>query len=196
MPYKPKILAFAGSLRKDSYNKKLLKIAVDGAIQAGAEVTHIDISNYPLPLYDGDLETQKGLPENALTFKKLFWEHDGFLIASPEYNSSISGALKNIIDWVSRPASADEVYLGCFIDKVAVIMGASPGGLGGLRGLVHLRSILENIYTIVLPDQKAIPNAMDAFDAEGQLKNAEQQKAIAKLGIKLAETLSKLKGNK
>lgn len=193
MAYKPKILAFAGSLRKDSYNKKLVKIAVNGARQAGADVTHIDICDYPLPLYDGDLEAEKGLPDKAIALKKLFWDHDGFLIASPEYNSSISGSLKNIIDWVSRPASSDEVYLSCFIDKVAVIMGASPGGLGGLRGLVHLRSILENIYTIVLPNQKTISSAMDAFDAAGQLKNAEQQQAVEQLGKKLTDTLAKLK---
>jgi len=154
MQKKPKILAFAGSLRQGSFNKKLIKIAAKGAEEAGAEVTYIDIRDFALPIYDGDIEQKEGIPENAMALKKLMWAHEGFMISSPEYNSSISGALKNIIDWTSRPATPQEVYLSCFIDKVAVLMSTSPGALGGLRGLVHLRSILENIYTIVLPTQK------------------------------------------
>lgn len=193
MVYRPKILAFAGSLRKDSYNKKLVKIAVKGAEQAGAVVTYIDLSDFPLPVYNEDIETSQGLPANALKLKELMLASDGFLIAAPEYNSSISGALKNAIDWASRPASKDEVYLSCFIGKAAVIMSASPSQLGGLRGLVTVRSILENIYTIVLPEQKTIPLAMDAFTPEGTLKDSKQQAAVEKLGKTLTEFLGKLK---
>lgn len=195
MSYKPKILAFAGSLRKDSFNKKLVKIAIRGAEQAGAQVTHIELNDYPLPIYNADIEEKEGLPENAIKLKKLMWEHDGFIISAPEYNSSLSAVLKNTIDWASRNASADEVYLSCFIDKIALIISASPGGLGGLRGLVHLRSILENIYTFVIPGQKSISNAAEAFDVSGKLKNADQHKAIEELGKKLTEVMKKLKGN-
>jgi len=189
----PKILAFSGSLRTDSFNKKLVKIAVEGAKDAGAEVTLIDLRDYPLPIYDGDLEAKDGLPPNAIKLKELMWNHDGFLISAPEYNSSISAVLKNVIDWASRQASADEVYLSCFIDKVALLLSASPGGLGGLRGLVHLRAILENIFTIVLPNQKCISNAAEAFDASGNLKSAEQQKAVIALGKKLVTFTRKFK---
>jgi len=195
MNRKPKILAFAGSIREGSYNKKLIQAAVNGAKKAGAEVTLIDIKDYPLPVYDGDIEEQQGLPENAMKLKKLMWEHDGFLIASPEYNSSISGALKNLIDWTTRQATKDEVYLSCYIDKVAAIMSASPGGLGGIRGLVHLRSILENIYTLVLPTQKTISNAQEAFDSEGNLKNETHAKEVENIGNKLAIMIDKLKSS-
>lgn len=189
MTHQPKILAFAGSLRKDSFNKKLIKIAARGAEEAGAKVTLIDLLDFPLPIYNGDLEAASGLPENALKLKKLFLEHDGFIIASPEYNSSISGVLKNTIDWVSRQATPDEVYLCCFADKVALLLSASPGGLGGLRGLVHLRAILENIGTWVMPGQKTIPNAQEAFDESGHLKKGEE--AVLDLAKKLVATLQK-----
>ena len=118
--------------------------------------------------------------------------HQGLLIASPEYNSSISGVLKNTIDWVSRP-DPGEAPLTCFVDKVAVIMSASPGALGGLRGLVHLQAILGNIKVIVLPDQIAVPKAYDAFNSDGTLKDAKQQAAVEKLGFNLAMVLAKLK---
>lgn len=192
MEGKPKILVFAGSLRADSYNKKIAKIAMHGAEKAGAEVTYIDLKDYPLPVYNAEIEESEGLPENALKLKELMLNSDGFIIASPEYNSSISGALKNVIDWVSRPATPDEKYLCCFIDKVALIMSASPGGLGGLRGLVHLRAILENIFTIVLPSQKTIPNAAEAFDEKGNLKSADLRRSIEELGAKLAQATCKL----
>lgn len=193
MSYQPKILVFAGSLRKGSYNKQLAKIAAKAAEDAGAQVTYLDLADYPLPVYDGDVESKEGLPANAIKLKELMLKSDGFIISSPEYNSSISGALKNVIDWTSRTINANEPPLICYRDKVALIISASVGGLGGLRGLVHLRAILENINTFVLPGQKTIANASEAFDHDGNLKSEEAQKAIYTLSKKLVETISKLK---
>jgi chromate reductase, NAD(P)H dehydrogenase (quinone) len=187
----PKILAFAGSTRIDSYNKKLVKVAAAGAKAAGAEVTYVDLRDLPLPLFDEDLEAQEGLPANAQTFKDLMISHQGLLIASPEYNSSLAAVLKNAIDWASRPA-ANEAPLAAFADKVATIMSASPGALGGLRGLVHLRSILGNIKVLVLPDQIALPKAYEAFNVDGTLKDPKQQESIEQLGAGLTKILLKL----
>src|SRR5262245_45553181 len=133
----PRILAFAGSARCESFNKKLVKIAADAAQRAGAHVTLIDLANYPLPIMNQDLEAEQGPPENALALKKLFLENDGLMMSCPEYNSSITPLWKNTIDWVSRPGPGDPpIGLTAFKNKVAAIMSASPGGLGGLRGLV------------------------------------------------------------
>lgn len=189
----PRILAFAGSTRRDSFNKKLVTIAAGAARSAGAEVSLIDLRDLPLPLYDGDLEADKGLPANAKKLKDLFLAHHGLLIASPEYNSSISGVLKNTIDWVSRPAPG-EGSLACFEGKAAALMSASPGALGGLRGLVHLRAILGNIKVLVMPEQVAVSKTLDAFNADSSLKDAKQQSAVEALGTKLAGLLIKLKG--
>lgn len=186
----PRILAFAGSLRAGSYNKQLVRIAADGARLAGAEVTVIDLRDFPLPVFDEDLEAQ-GTPENALKLKQLMFEHQGLLISSAEYNSSLSAVLKNTIDWISRPIPG-KPRLACYIDKVAVIMSASTGALGGLRGLVHLRAILSNINVLVLPEQISISNAAEAFSAEGQLVDTAKQVAIQGLGQKLAATIAKL----
>ena len=193
MTYIPKILAFAGSTRKDSFNKKLVKIAADAARNAGADVTYLDLKDIPMPLYDGDLEAEQGIPENAKKLKALMTAHDGFLISAPEYNSSISGVLKNSIDWASRP-SPNEAPLVCFAGKVVTLMSASPGALGGLRSLVTVRSLLSNIQVIVLPNQVAVPKAHEAFDAEGKLKEPKQQSTIESLGRELAGFLKKLKG--
>lgn len=187
----PRILAFAGSTRSDSYNKRLVQIALHGAQQAGAITTFIDLKDYPMPLYDEDHETANGLPENAIKLKALFQSHHGFLLASPEYNSSISGVLKNTIDWLSRPYN-DEPALACFRGKVAALMSASPGSLGGLRGLVHIRAILGNIGVIVLPDQVAISMAHQAFTPDGQLQNPKQQESIQNLGHSVSQMLQKL----
>jgi chromate reductase len=189
---KPKILAFAGSLRKDSYNKKLARTAAEGARGAGADVTLIDLKDFPLPVYDGDLETAEGLPANAKKLKDIFLQHQGLLIASPEYNSSVPGGLKNVIDWVSRTASKDEPPLACFNNKAAVIMSASPGGLGGLRALVHLRAMLGNIGVLVIPQQVAVPRAHEAFNPDNSLKDPKQRVAIEKLGADLTLILMKL----
>ena len=186
-----RILAFAGSARKDSFNKKLVKIAVEGAKVAGAEVTYLDFRDLPLPLYDGDLEESDGLPDNARKLKAMMKAHQGFLIACPEYNSSITPLLKNAIDWASRP-DRDESSLVCFKDKVAMLMSASPSGLGGLRGLVHVQSILGNVGVLVLPDQKTIRNADRAFDENGKLKDESQQESILQLGSKIVNVTAKL----
>lgn len=193
MTTKTKILALAGSMRKDSFNKKLVKIAVAGARKAGAEVTLVDLNDFQLPLYHGDEEEIGGVPKIGQELKKLFIEHDGFLFASPEYNSSVSGAFKNAIDWVSRPEKSDPFYLVAFKGKTAAIMSASPGALGGLRGLVHLRSLLESIGVLVLPNQLAIVKAGDAFNEEGQLKDASQLEKALGLGKELSGLLRKLK---
>jgi chromate reductase, NAD(P)H dehydrogenase (quinone) len=188
---KPKILAFAGSTRVDSFNKKLVKIAAASAMESGADVTVIDLRDFAMPLYDGDLEQKEGLPSNARKLKDLMLSHQGFLISSPEYNSSISGVLKNMIDWVSRPSEGEEP-LACFKGKVAGIMSASPGGLGGLRGLVHVRAILENISVLVIPDQIAIARAHEVFDANGTLKDKKQEDQVKRIGTGVAKLLIKL----
>lgn len=191
MSSKPTILAFAGSTRQDSYNKKLVQIAAQGARNGGADVTYLDLRDLPLPLFDEDLEAQEGMPANAKKLKELMIAHQGFLIASPEYNSSVTAILKNAIDWASRPQPG-EASLACFKGKVAVLMSTSPGALGGLRGLVHIRSILGNLSMIVLPEQRAIGNAQSAFTSEGNLQDAAQQSAVEQLGARLAEVVGKL----
>jgi len=191
MTQKPKILAFAGSTRTDSFNKKLVRIAATGATEAGAEITVVDLRDFPMPLYDGDLEQQEGLPPNARKLKDLMLAHHGFIISSPEYNSSISAVLKNAIDWTSRQ-SEGESSLACFKGKVAGIMSASPGGLGGLRGLVHVRSILGNMGVFIMPDQVAIGKAHEAFNADGTLKDKKQEDQVKMIGASVAKILLKL----
>ncbi len=186
---KPSILAFAGSARKGSCNFRLLQIAVEGARAAGADVTVLDLKDYPLPLFDEDLE-RSGTPYHVTLIKQLFLKHDGLLIASPEYNGSLTPLLKNVIDWVSRPAKG-EGRLAAYQGKVAALMTAVPGG-GGLRGLLHLREILSGIGVIVLPSQTILPGAFEAFDENGQLKDEKQQARLHALGKSLAETVGKL----
>ncbi|MEZ6129129.1 MAG: NAD(P)H-dependent oxidoreductase [Planctomycetaceae bacterium] len=187
---KPRILAFAGSARKGSWNVQLVKIAAEGARQAGADVTVLNLNDYPLPLFNEDLE-REGTPQNVTTLKQVFLDHHGLLISSPEYNSSITPLLKNTIDWVSRPVKG-ESRLAAYRNKVASLMAASPGALGGLRGLVHVRAILSNIGVTVLPDQMAVGHANEAFDPAGNLKDETQQTQIMQLGSRLAQTIAKL----
>ena len=190
---KPKIVAFAGSLRAGSFNKKLVALAADAARAAGAEVTVVDLRELNLPLFDQDLEDASGLPKGAKKLKALLRASDGFLIASPEYNSSITAALKNAIDWASRAESDDEPPLVAYKGKVAALMATSPGALGGVRGLVTFRSILGNIGVLVLPDQVAIPTAHEAFDDAGKLKDERKAKQVAKLAASLVEIAAKLR---
>ncbi len=186
-----KILAFAGSTRRESFNKRLVRIAAAGARDAGAAVTILDLAELPLPLFDQDLETAQGLPDNARRLKALMVEHDGFLISSPEYNSSVSGVLKNAIDWASRREEGEKPLVA-FAGKVVALMSASPGALGGLRGLVHVRAILGNLGMLVLPQQKAVGGAHQAFTDDGMLADPRMQADVTALGSRLAETLTKL----
>lgn len=187
----PKILAFAGSAREGSFNKRLVKIAAAGARAAGAAVTEVDLRDFPMPLFDLELEAREGMNPHARRFKELLIAHDGLLIASPEHNSSISALLKNTIDWVSRWEEGEQGMVA-FEGKVATLMSASPGALGGLRGLRHVREILGNIGVVVLPAQIAIVRASDAFRDDGALKDEKQHGATEALGASLANTLAKL----
>lgn len=187
---KPRILVFGGSLRAESYNQKLANIAAAAATAAGAEVTFVALRDYRMPIFDEDLEAEEGMPENALKLKALFAENDGLIIASPEYNSGISAALKNAIDWVSRATSEGEPPLSVLKGKTAAILAASPGGYGGSRSLDQLRPLLENIAITVVEDQVTIAKAHEAFDADGHLVDTSQQEAVMSLVAVLVAKLS------
>lgn len=165
-----RILAFAGSARKDSINKKLVQLAARKAEAKGATVTYIDLNDYPMPLYHGDLEDSEGVPENARKIRDLFQEHDGLMIACPEYNSSITPLLKNTLDWISRP-DGDTPGGVAFKGRVAALMATSGGALGGLRGLDHVREILANVGVHVVPMQAAVGGFDSAIGADGELTN-------------------------
>ena len=187
----PKILAFAGSTRKESVNKRLVQIALKAAKDAGAEVTFADLAAYQMPLYCQEYEEVHGMPDTVIALKKLMNSNDGFLIASPEYNGSLTGVLKNTIDWMSRPY-ADESRLACFDGKVAGIMAASPGGLGGLRGLSHLRTILAGIGTFVLPNHVAVGHSGTNLVNDESIKDEKLQQAITTLSTELVRVVRSL----
>ena len=190
----PKILFLAGSARKESINKKLAVLAAKTAEAAGAEVTVVDLKDYEMPLYNGDLEMAEGIPDNAKKLKQVFIDQDGFFIASPEYNSSFSPLLKNTIDWISRPHEENEAPLVAYKGKVAALGAVSPGALGGLRGLVSLRMLLGNIGVTVTPSQIAIGAGFKAFDSEGKLNDEGQTKMLQATIGELLRTTDRLKG--
>tara|TARA_R110002049_G_scaffold94988_4_gene233433 strand:+ start:5394 stop:5969 length:576 start_codon:yes stop_codon:yes gene_type:complete len=165
---KPRILAFSGSARRESFNQRLVEFAATNARAAGAEVTVINLRDFPMPIMNQDIEREDGPPENATRLKTLFIEHDGLLLAAPEYNSSITPLLKNALDWVSRRVG-DEPPMVAYRNKTAALLSASPGRLGGLRGLVHTRAILSTLGMLVMPGQASISSAAAAFDENGAL---------------------------
>ncbi|MBT8099942.1 MAG: NAD(P)H-dependent oxidoreductase [Gammaproteobacteria bacterium] len=167
---RPKILAFSGSARTSSFNQTLVENAARAAESAGAEVRLINLRDFPMPIMNQDLEREQGQPEHGTRLKELMIEHDGFLIASPEHNSSIPALLKNAFDWASRRVG-DEAPLIAYKGKTTALLSASPGRLGGLRGLVHVRAILGNLGAFVLPEQHAVSSANKAFDDDGRLVN-------------------------
>ena len=177
---KKTILCFAGSARKKSLNKQLAKQAAGIAQAAGADGQFIDLADYTLPLYHGDEETELGLPEHAKTLKAMFTAADGLFIVSPEYNSSISPLLKNTIDWVSRSHTENEIALSAYQGKIAGLAAASPGGLGGLRGLPPLRILLCNIGVTVVPHQTAVGSAYDKINEQGEFTDEAALAGIEK----------------
>src|SRR5450631_1699383 len=160
----PKILVLPGSTRAGSHNVKLAALAAKELALIDIDVTRISLADYPLPLYEGDLEASAGPPANALKLKQMIMAHQGVFIASPEYSASVTPTLKNAIDWVSR-VRGDPSY-AAFKGRVFAISSASPGRSGGLRSLMALRQILElGCGALVIPEQVAIPQADHAFDA-------------------------------
>lgn len=191
MSDRQKILVFAGSSREASFNRRLARVAAAAVDAAGGSATLVELRDFALPLYDGDLEDRSGLPEGALRLKQLFREHAGLLLACPEYNSSVTPLLKNAIDWVSR-STKGEAALASFDGKVAALCSASPGALGGLRGLAAARSILGNIRVLVLPEQVAVGKAPEAFAEDGSLRDAGQRAAIDRMAVALVRTCAAL----
>ncbi|MEM7244559.1 MAG: NAD(P)H-dependent oxidoreductase [Acidobacteriota bacterium] len=187
----PRVLALSGSSRRESLNTRLVTNAARGVEAAGVSCTVLDWSEFSLPLYDGDLEAESGMPEDAARLQQLFIEHQGLLIASPEHNSSYTALFKNLVDWISRSPEG-EPPLVALKGKTAAVMAASPGALGGLRGLVPLRMLLGNLGVTVLPDQITVRQAMKAFDAEGRLVDDTQRERVEGLGRQLAENLLKV----
>jgi len=188
----PKILAFAGSTRRDSWNRKLIQVAVDATRAAGGDVSLIDLADYPLPIMDQDLEDREGLPANALRLKALFKEHDALLIASPEYNSSIPPLLKNTLDWVSREWQG-ESGLVPYQNKVAALLAASPGQFGGMRMLPHLRQVLNTLGVLVLPGQFSLPQADKGFDDADGVPMLKSPARLHALVLELVNTTAALK---
>lgn len=165
------ILVFAGSTRADSLNRKLAALAASVAREQGAAVTHLELKDYPLPIYDGDHEANHGTPRQVAELRALLKSHPIWLIASPDYNSSIAPLLKNVIDWVSRPVDGED-YVACFKGRTVGIMASSPGSSGGARGLPHLRQVLEHLGANVLTDQFTLPRGATAFTESGSLVDA------------------------
>ncbi len=192
-----RILAFAGSARRDSLNKKLVRIAAQSARDAGGEVTLIDLDEYPMPVYHGDLEAEHGMPENGMKLRELFLTHDALLIASPENNNSVAALTKNTIDWLSRSigdGKGNNSGLAPYRGKVAALLAASPVMYGGVRHLPHLRQILGGLHVTVLGPQVAIPHADSAFDEAGALRDPRTKKSVDALAAELMRTTEKLRG--
>ena len=180
------ILAFSGSSRRESLNKKFLAIAVQEVKAVGGDVTLIDLGDYELPLYNGDLEDASGLPANAQKLVDLIKGHTGLLIASPEYNSSITALLKNTIDWCSR--SDDDPFTG----KVVAVVSASPGAYGGNRSLKTTQQILLHLGCHIVPAMASLPSAHKAFGPAGELTDPRALKGVQELAKALVATAGKL----
>ncbi len=191
----PRLLFFAGSARKNSHNKRLARLAAQIAEANSIPSTFADLADYPMPLYDGDFEVTSGQPENAHKLKNLMKAHTGIFILSPEYNASFTPLLKNAIDWISHIRDDGEAPMEVYRTRVFAIGSASPGGMGGLRGLSQLRLVLETgIGALVLPDQVLLPRACDAYDEHGHLKNKDQQEQLKTVIQKLARAARVLHG--
>lgn len=165
-----KVLAFAGSTRTDSYNKKLVREAAEKAQAMGAKITVIDLRDFPMPLYDADLEAKAGMPENAKKLRQIMLQHDAMIIASPEYNASMPAVLKNALDWTSRTEDG-KPSKAAYKDKKFAIMSATPGKRGGVRALSHLRLVLEDLGGIVVPSQVEIPKVFESTPEKEERKN-------------------------
>jgi chromate reductase, NAD(P)H dehydrogenase (quinone) len=176
----PKLLIFAGSIRHNSFNRRLAHVAADLARVAGAAVTHLELADLDIPMYNADLETQ-ATPPDVMKLKQILFEHPAWIICSPEYNGSYTALLKNTIDWASSPVKSDPAWsegFKSFTGKVVGMLSASPGALGGLRSQSHLLPLLINSQCWVAPKAFALGRAGEAFDADGQLVNEKHRQSV------------------
>jgi NAD(P)H-dependent FMN reductase len=175
----PKILVFAGSIRTGSFNARLASLVAKELALSEAEVRYISLADFPMPIYDGDAEAQRGTPANAVTLKQLFCTHHGIFIASPEYNASVTPLLKNTLDWVSRVREGREPPLAAYKERVFALGAASNGTYGGMRSLMALRQVLEiGCGALVLPEQVVVREAASAFDQAGDFVDERARNAM------------------
>jgi NAD(P)H-dependent FMN reductase len=187
-----KILVIPGSLRSGSLNAKLAAVAARALAQEGAEVTRISLGDFPLPIYDGDLQAKSGVPKHAVNLKRMMAAHHGVLIVTPEYNSSVPALVKNTIDWVSRVQDVHETRGQVFRERVFAIASASGGRLGGARALAALRLILSACHAQVIPSQLALAFADDAYDEMERLKNSTDAEALKALARQLIDVSQRM----
>jgi NAD(P)H-dependent FMN reductase len=180
-----KILAVSGSTRAGSLNRLLLEVAASGARSAGASVTSVALADFPLPLYDADFEAEHGLPHEAEALQSLVATHHGLVIATPEYNGGYTAVLKNAIDWISRPRADGSMGLAAFAGKLAAVLSASPGALGGTRSQIALKMVLDKLGVTVIPQSFALGAAHRAFDSEGALVDKKVADLVALVGSSL-----------
>lgn len=183
-----RLLGISGSTRTGSLNLRLVRAALHRAEHQGAETTLVDLKSLGIPLYDGDLEDASGLPDGARRLRNLLIEADGLVIASPEYNGSFSAVLKNAIDWTTRPdpESPEDPPLVAWRGKVAGLLSTSPGGLGGIRGLVHIRAVLSHVGSHVVPQEAAIPFGHEAFREDGSILDEKRHALVESVGRAVA----------
>ncbi|MEZ5856614.1 MAG: NAD(P)H-dependent oxidoreductase [Hyphomicrobiaceae bacterium] len=195
MPHSTRLLFFAGSAREASLNKRLARLAHDVAEANGIAATFADLGDYPMPIYDGDVEVQQGPPDNAHKLKALMEVHHGIFIASPEYNASITPMLKNALDWISRVRAESEAPLAVFKSRVFALGSAAPGAFGGIRGLTITRHTLElGLGAMVLPEQIVVVRAGEAFEDSGHLKDKAQMELLKSVVQKLARASYVMRG--
>jgi len=188
-----KILVIPGSLRTGSLNAKLAAVAVDGLARLDVEVTKISLGDFPLPIYDGDLETASGVPKQAVSLKRMIAAHHGVLIVTPEYNSSLPPLMKNAIDWVSRVQDAGETPGQVYRETPFAIAAASNGKLGGTRCLQALRLVLSSCRALVVPNQLALSFADDAYDDMDRLKHKADIAALQAMLQQLVNVAQQMK---
>ncbi len=175
-----KVLIFAGSTRQQSFNRKLARVTAEMARASGADVTHLELGDFDVPMYNADLEA-RGTPADVMRLKQIFYEHPAWIVCTPEYNASYPALVKNTFDWISSPVKSDPAWTEGFKStrgKVVGVLSASPGALGGLRSQSHLVPLLLNLHCWVAPQNYALGRAAEAFDAEGRLVNEAARKPI------------------
>ena len=189
-----RILGIAGSTRQESLNRRLVHVALSGADSAGAEVEHLDLRDLEIPLYDEIHERDNGMPEGVRRLREALKRSHGVVVASPEYNGSMTAVLKNAIDWTTRPDpdSPEDPPLVAWRGKVAGLLSTSPGGLGGIRGLVHARAVLSHVGCHVVPQEAAIPFGHDAFHDDGSILDDKRHSLVQSVGQAVAALAARL----